>query len=98
MNPILCAPQSNENQLQELEFTSLMQENKKLRSKLLELERGEEDLNLKAQQLWSGLGDLESEYMGMLVELGVIQRLKTQEIQWMSLSSSFFASREHDVL
>ncbi|KAF7135142.1 hypothetical protein RHSIM_Rhsim08G0052000 [Rhododendron simsii] len=66
------APHSNENQLQEQEFTSLMQENKKLRSKLLELERGEEDLNLKVQQLWSELGDLESEYARMLAELGAI--------------------------
>ncbi|XP_058180333.1 protein MICRORCHIDIA 6-like [Rhododendron vialii] len=66
------APHSNENPLQELEFTSLMQENKKLRSKLLELERGVEDLNLKVQQLWSELGDLESEYARMLAELGAI--------------------------
>ncbi|KAI8541447.1 hypothetical protein RHMOL_Rhmol08G0061500 [Rhododendron molle] len=66
------APHSNENQMQEQEFTSLMQENKKLRSKLLELERGDRDLNLNVQQLWSELGDLESEYARMLAELGAV--------------------------
>ncbi|KAI8019781.1 Protein MICRORCHIDIA 6 [Camellia lanceoleosa] len=58
----------HENQLQDNEFTSLMQENKKLQTQLLELERSEEYLTLKVQQLRKELGDIQSEYARLVAE------------------------------
>ncbi|KAF5958680.1 hypothetical protein HYC85_005905 [Camellia sinensis] len=52
----------HENQLQDDEFTSLMQENEKLQTQLLELERSEECLTLKVRQLRKELGDIQSEW------------------------------------
>lgn len=58
----------HENQLLDYEFTSLMQENEKLQTQLLELERSEEYLTLKVQQLRKELGDIQSEYARMVAE------------------------------
>ncbi|CAL5370524.1 unnamed protein product [Camellia sinensis] len=58
----------HENQLQDYEFTSLMQENEKLQTQLLELERSEECLTLKVQQLRKELGDIQSEYARLVAE------------------------------
>ncbi|CAL5325694.1 unnamed protein product [Camellia sinensis] len=62
-----------ENQLQDDEFTSLMQENEKLQTqqvqnRLLELERSEECLTLKVRQLRKELGDIQSEYARLVAE------------------------------
>ncbi|XP_028118745.1 protein MICRORCHIDIA 6-like isoform X2 [Camellia sinensis] len=57
-----------ENQLQDDEFTSLMQENEKLQTQLLELERSEECLTLKVRQLRKELGDIQSEYARLVAE------------------------------
>ncbi|PSS35237.1 Protein MICRORCHIDIA like [Actinidia chinensis var. chinensis] len=69
----------NENQFQEEEFTSLMQENKKLRTQLLEFERREEDLNLKVQRLRRELDGLESEYVRMLAESEAMDKIKVEK-------------------
>ncbi|GMP30271.1 hypothetical protein CsSME_00005013 [Camellia sinensis var. sinensis] len=58
----------HENQLQDDEFTSLMQENEKLQTQLLELERSEECLTLKVRQLRKELGDIQSEYARLVAE------------------------------
>ncbi|KAL7221163.1 hypothetical protein ACSBR1_023170 [Camellia fascicularis] len=58
----------HENQLLDYEFTSLMQENEKLQTQLLELERSEEYLTLKVQQLRKELGDIQSEYARLVAE------------------------------
>ncbi|CAL5325695.1 unnamed protein product [Camellia sinensis] len=58
----------HENQLQDDEFTSLMQENEKLQTQLLELERSEECLTLKVRQLRKELGDIQSEYGRLVAE------------------------------
>ncbi|XP_028118755.1 protein MICRORCHIDIA 6-like isoform X12 [Camellia sinensis] len=58
----------HENQLQDDEFTSLMQENEKLQTQLLELERSEECLTQKVRQLRKELGDIQSEYARLVAE------------------------------
>ncbi|KAA8530215.1 hypothetical protein F0562_004924 [Nyssa sinensis] len=55
-------------QLHDEETRSLEKENEKLRSQLLELERREEDLNLKVQEVRSELGDAQREYARLLAE------------------------------
>lgn len=54
--------------MQDDEFTSLMQENEKLQTQLLELERSEECLTLKVRQLRKELGDIQSEYARLVAE------------------------------
>ncbi|CAK9161778.1 unnamed protein product [Ilex paraguariensis] len=58
----------HETMVRDEETMSLMQENEKLKSKLLELQRREENLNLKVQQLRRELGDVQGEYARLLAE------------------------------
>ncbi|XP_052197865.1 protein MICRORCHIDIA 6-like isoform X2 [Diospyros lotus] len=72
-NRVKQSVHGNENQLEDERIIVLMQENKKLQTRLMELEQREEDLKLKVEQLRNELGDVESEYGRLLAESEAIE-------------------------
>ncbi|XP_024172572.1 protein MICRORCHIDIA 6-like [Rosa chinensis] len=67
------------NQLKDQEAKNLMQENNKLRSKCLEYEKREEELNLKVAQLKKEMKDVDDEYSLMLAESEALGDVKEEK-------------------
>ncbi|KAF3437007.1 hypothetical protein FNV43_RR19760 [Rhamnella rubrinervis] len=72
---------TNGNQPKDQEAMNLMQENKKLRAKCLEFEKGEEELLLKVTQLKSELQEVECEYSQLMAELRSLTPAKPSEAE-----------------
>lgn len=67
------------NQWQDEETMNLVQENKKLRAQLLELENSEKQLDLKVKQLKGELEDVQHEYKRLLAESEAINMIKEEK-------------------
>ncbi|XP_062017533.1 protein MICRORCHIDIA 6-like isoform X2 [Rosa rugosa] len=67
------------NQLKDQEAKNLMLENNKLRSKCLEYEKREGELNLKVAQLKKEMKDVDDEYSLMLAELEALGDVKEEK-------------------
>ncbi|XVE84006.1 hypothetical protein DITRI_Ditri16bG0134100 [Diplodiscus trichospermus] len=64
-----------ENQVEHSEIMTLMLENRRMRSKILELEEEEIELNMKVQQLRSELQNVQNEYKMLLLEWKALDML-----------------------